>query len=121
MGTRVAALVSNIGYIPSYKPRNPKLRPKLLEDDEAWKVLVEDVRQHIKTSQAKNRGKGEVKPFSILLVDLAASEDGKKSGMGKKVRYLMYCRTARFDTFHVRERNQREMTHQQKKLMLRPL
>ncbi|KAJ7474621.1 hypothetical protein B0H11DRAFT_1918330 [Mycena galericulata] len=34
MNTRIT-LMSNIAYIPSYKPKNPKPRPKLLEDEEA--------------------------------------------------------------------------------------
>lgn len=85
MYTRVSAL--NIGYIPSYKPRNPKPTPKLLEDDDSWDVLIADVQQHIKLSQGKNRGKGEVRPYSILVVDMDKVEDAKgKVKGGKKVR-----------------------------------
>ncbi|KAJ7632020.1 hypothetical protein B0H17DRAFT_1150027 [Mycena rosella] len=44
-------------------------------------ALISDVSQHIKASKAKNRGKGEVKPFSISLIDLSKAA---KSGAGKK-------------------------------------
>jgi hypothetical protein len=71
-----------------YKPRNPKPTPKLLEDDDLWDVLIADVQQHIKLSQGKNRGKGEVKPYSILVVDMDKVEDAKgKVKGGKKVRH----------------------------------
>ncbi|KAJ6474520.1 hypothetical protein DFH09DRAFT_1109571 [Mycena vulgaris] len=83
MDTRVT-LMSNIAYTPSYAPKNPKPRPKLLEDDDAWDDLVAEVGQYIKASQAKNRGKGEVMPFSIVITDLFNSEESK-TGTGKKV------------------------------------
>ncbi|KAM6502833.1 hypothetical protein JOM56_002810 [Amanita muscaria] len=63
------SLLSHIGYIPSYKPKNPRPVPKLLEDTEAWKKLVDDVEEYIKSSKAKNRGNGVVKPFSITIID----------------------------------------------------
>ncbi|KAJ7202719.1 hypothetical protein C8J57DRAFT_1735619 [Mycena rebaudengoi] len=83
METRVS-LMTSVGYIPSYKPKSPKPLPKLLEDDESWEVLIADVRQHIKTAKGKNRGKGEVAPFSIFLIDTSKVEEGGKAGKGKK-------------------------------------
>ncbi|KAJ7447640.1 hypothetical protein FB451DRAFT_1411735 [Mycena latifolia] len=84
MDTRIS-LMTNIAYIPSYKPRNPKPLPKLLADEEAWDVLIADVHQFIKASRAKNRGKGEVPSFSILIVDLSKSEV-EKTGARKKAK-----------------------------------
>ncbi|KAJ6523736.1 hypothetical protein B0H19DRAFT_894469, partial [Mycena capillaripes] len=57
MGTHITWM-ANIGYIPSYK--KPRPRPKLLDDEEAWDTLIADVRQFIKASETKNRGKGVV-------------------------------------------------------------
>ncbi|KAJ6568999.1 hypothetical protein B0H19DRAFT_1065782 [Mycena capillaripes] len=82
MGTRITQL-DNIAYIPSYKPRNPKPLPKILDDDDAWEVLVGDVRQYIKASLASNRGKGQLKPFNIQIVDLSQSEESTKTGKNK--------------------------------------
>jgi hypothetical protein len=48
------SLLSHIGYIPSYKPKNPQLVPKFLEDVEAWEKLVDDVEECIKSSKAKD-------------------------------------------------------------------
>ncbi|KAJ7780414.1 hypothetical protein B0H14DRAFT_2631131 [Mycena olivaceomarginata] len=73
METRVTLLV-NIGYVPSYK--KPKPAPKLLNDEEAWDLLVADVGQHIKGAKSKNRGKGEVQPFSLLIVDMSEGPRG---------------------------------------------
>ncbi|KAF8185554.1 hypothetical protein K438DRAFT_1973853 [Mycena galopus ATCC 62051] len=75
------SMVSSIGYIPSYK--KPKPGPKLLDTDEAWDVLVKDVRQYIDGAKAKNRGKGKVPPFSILIVDMS-EETSKATVTGKK-------------------------------------
>ncbi|KAJ7816243.1 hypothetical protein B0H13DRAFT_1923719 [Mycena leptocephala] len=82
MQTRVSAL--NIGYIPSYRPRSSKPTPKLLEDDDSWDVLVADVQQYIKSSQGRNRGKGQVKPFSILIIDMDELQETKTKGKGGK-------------------------------------
>ena len=68
MGTQLS-LLSFIGYIPSYKPKKPKPIPKLLEDEEAWEKLVDDVSDYITTSKRKKGGKGVVKTFSIAIVD----------------------------------------------------
>ncbi|KAJ7806744.1 hypothetical protein B0H14DRAFT_3152810 [Mycena olivaceomarginata] len=80
METRITML-SSIGYVPSYK--KPKPQPKLLDDEDAWEVLVSDVRQHIKGAQSKNRGKGQVQPFSILISDMSESSSEPSKG-GKK-------------------------------------
>jgi hypothetical protein len=75
----------NIGYVPSYK--KPKPAPKLLDDEEAWDLLVADVGQHIKGTKSKNREKGEVQPFSLLIVDMSEEPSkGPSVAAGKKVR-----------------------------------
>lgn len=84
MGTRVS-LMSNIGYTPSYKPRNPKPLPKLLDDEESWELLVSDVQKFIQKEQKKNRGKGEVAPFSIRLTDMSNVDEPSSKTGGKKV------------------------------------
>ncbi|KAJ6615208.1 hypothetical protein B0H10DRAFT_2435553 [Mycena sp. CBHHK59/15] len=85
MDTRLS-LMSNIAYLASYKPRNPKPTPKLLKDDRAWDSLIMDVKQYIASSKAKNRGTGSVKPFHISLVDVSGDlshMDGKKAKKGE--------------------------------------
>ncbi|KAJ6628149.1 hypothetical protein B0H10DRAFT_2277329 [Mycena sp. CBHHK59/15] len=73
-------------YLASYKPRNPKPTPKLLEDNKAWDSLIMDVEQYIGSCKAKNRGTGSVKPFHISLVDVSGDPshmDGKKAKKGE--------------------------------------
>jgi hypothetical protein len=84
METRLS-LLARIAYIPSYKPRNPKPVPKLLEDDDDWKKLLVDVEEYRSACIAKCKGKGVVKPFVIVLVDMSGP-DGKSDP--KKVRVL---------------------------------
>ncbi|KAF8170529.1 hypothetical protein K438DRAFT_1773761 [Mycena galopus ATCC 62051] len=79
--TRITML-SSIGCIPSYK--KPEPGPKLLDDEEVWDVLVANVRQQIKGAQSKNRGKGEVQPFSILIVDMSDELSKTKRKRGTK-------------------------------------
>lgn len=58
------SLLSNIAYIPSYRPKTPKPIPKLLEDTESWEALKDDVAEYISGSKAKNKGRGVVKLFA---------------------------------------------------------
>jgi len=73
------SLLSNIGYIPSYKPKHPKPTPKMLEDEESWAALKEDVMEYILASKAKNKGRGTVKPFSIMIIDLSSGTDSNNT------------------------------------------
>jgi hypothetical protein len=72
--------LTQVGYIPSYKPKNPKPVPKMLEDEESWEILLDDVSDYIDACKSKNRGKGVVKPFTVLLIDMSAPDGigGKK-------------------------------------------
>ena len=74
--------LSQIGYIPSYKPKNPKPIPKMLEDEESWEILLDDVSDYISACKSKNRGKGMVKPFTVILVDMSGP-DVKDNGPKK--------------------------------------
>ena len=57
--------------MPSYKPNNPKPIPKLLEDDNDWEKLLVDVEKYCTICTAKCKGKGTVKQFVIVLVDMS--------------------------------------------------
>ncbi|KAJ6575789.1 hypothetical protein B0H10DRAFT_2443962 [Mycena sp. CBHHK59/15] len=87
MDTRLS-LMSNIAYLASYKPRNPKPTPKLLEDDKAWDSLIMDVKQYIASCKVKNRGTGSMKPFHISLVDV--SGDPSHMDAGKKAHSIHF-------------------------------
>ncbi|PPQ84970.1 hypothetical protein CVT26_008290 [Gymnopilus dilepis] len=80
--------LAGLAYIPSYKPRNPKPVPKLLEDEQAWEKLVQDVRQYIETFTTKKGVSKPVKPFVITIVDTVGprteKEKEKKAGSSKK-------------------------------------
>ncbi len=84
METRMSLLVY-IGWTSTYAPKNPKPTPKLLEDEESFAGLVDDVWEYIKRSQAKYKGKGVINPFKIILID--TSNGDTKESSGKKVRY----------------------------------
>ncbi|KAH7924317.1 hypothetical protein BV22DRAFT_1129956 [Leucogyrophana mollusca] len=79
METRVS-LLSDIGYVPSYKPKNPKPVPKLLEDEESWTKLVADVNEYISSSKAKKKGAGVVKAFTVTIFDTSQGTSGDKVG-----------------------------------------
>ena len=67
--------------MPSYKPKNPKPVPKLLEDDNNWEKLLVDVEEYHMICTTKCKGKGTVKQFVIVLVDMSgldAKSDSKK-------------------------------------------
>ena len=73
--------LSAISYIPSYKPRNPKPVPKLLETSEDYESTMEDIAVYRKTCLNKKGGK--VKPFLISLSDTSNTlTDGHKVRMG---------------------------------------
>lgn len=78
--------LTQLGYIPLYKPKNPKPVPKMLEDEESWEILLDDVLDYIVSCKSKNHGKGAVKPFIVLLIDMSAP-DGTG---GKKVSLTIY-------------------------------
>ncbi|KAJ7133662.1 hypothetical protein C8R43DRAFT_956508 [Mycena crocata] len=75
--------LSEIGYIPSYKPKTAKTRPKLLESAEDYEAMMEDIGAFRTT--CLNSKAGKVKPFSIILEDTSGSVDDSK---GSKVGLL---------------------------------
>jgi hypothetical protein len=68
-----------IGYIPSYKPKNPKPVPKLLEDAESWAKLVNDVGQYILSFASKKGAAKIVNPLSLQLSIHMGSEVRRKN------------------------------------------
>jgi len=67
---------ASIGYILPWKvPRTGKPIAKLLEDEEAFGNLINNIWQYIDEQKAKNKGKGKVKPFCIQIVDMADTAD----------------------------------------------
>jgi hypothetical protein len=71
--------LTQIGYILPWKaPRSGKAIPKLLEDDNSFKMLLNNVTQYIDEQKAKKNGKGVVKPFSITIIDTSALTDASK-------------------------------------------
>ena len=57
----------------------------MLEDDESWEALKEDIRDYIETLKAKNKGCRTVKPSTIMIVDLSSS---KIDGNNAKVHFF---------------------------------
>ncbi|KAJ7816197.1 WD40-repeat-containing domain protein [Mycena leptocephala] len=74
--------LSAIGYIPSYKPRNPKPVSKLLENAEDYESMMEDIEEYRKSCLKKKNG--IVKKFSIALSDTSNTPEGSKSSTKKK-------------------------------------
>ena len=59
----------------------------MLEDEESWEILLDDVSNYIMACKSKNRGKGVVKAFAIILIDMSGPlSDGKDNG-AKKVSF----------------------------------
>ncbi|KAJ7246737.1 hypothetical protein C8J57DRAFT_1523445 [Mycena rebaudengoi] len=55
------SLLSGITYIPSYKPKNPKPTPKLLDSATAFERLILDVQNYIVTSEIIDTSGGDPK------------------------------------------------------------
>ena len=71
--------LAQIGYILPWKlPKSGKPVPKLLDDEDSYKKLLDNVWAHIDEQKSKNKGKGKVKPFSIQIVDTS-----EPAGAGK--------------------------------------
>ena len=77
--TKMMVPAQAIGYIPSFLPKSPKPLPKLLEDEESYSTMIEDIGDYMALCRAKNRGKGVVKPFHIQIVDTSSDGDSKKT------------------------------------------
>jgi hypothetical protein len=68
--------LSQISYVLPWKaPRSGKPIAKLLEDEEAFKILIKNVWAYIDKQKSKNHGKGKVKPFTIQIVDTSEPAD----------------------------------------------
>jgi hypothetical protein len=82
---------SQIGYILPWKaPRTGKPTAKLLEDEEAFRNLINNVWQYIDEQKAKNKGKGKVKPFTIQIVDTTESVDKVRS-LSAQLTHFSHC------------------------------
>ena len=78
------SLLTDFGYIPSYRPKNPKPLAKLLEDEDSWNALIADVKAYIKSCKVKRKdGEGVVKPFHITLIDTGVKDTSEKKQTGK--------------------------------------
>ncbi|KAJ7729563.1 hypothetical protein B0H16DRAFT_1469948 [Mycena metata] len=77
------SLLSDIAYLPSYVSKTPKPRPKMLDDEDAWKALIKGAAVWIEKCKAKKKGKGEVTVFTIQIID-TSGEDTKAAGGGAK-------------------------------------
>ena len=69
MVTRVHFL--RIGYIFSFLPKTPKPRPKFLDGEKAWNLLVCDAATWIEAEKCKNKNKGIVHLWFVWIEDLA--------------------------------------------------
>jgi hypothetical protein len=69
----------SLGYILPWKIKgNAKPSPKILDGDAAFEKLKADIQIWLSEQQAKNKGKGVVKHFTVQLVNLAADNDASK-------------------------------------------
>ena len=82
--------MATIGYIPSYKPNNPKPVPKLLEDAESWAKLVNDVGQHILSFASKKGAAKTIKPFVITILNTCGPGSKKEKEVNSKVTFIIF-------------------------------
>lgn len=81
----------SLGYTLSFAPKNPKPKPKLLENEEAWNTLKDTIKEFRAAAMAKNKGKGKVPRFHVILVDTAGpGTTAGSSSKAKKVSQLVY-------------------------------
>jgi hypothetical protein len=69
-----------IGYIPSFIPKSPKPCLRLLEDEESYGAMIEDIKEYIATCHVKNCGKEVIKPVHIQIVN-TSDVDSKKTSL----------------------------------------
>lgn len=89
-----------VGYIPSYKPKNSKPVPKLLETSEAYERMMDDIDDYRTACKEKNRGRGKVKPFTIRIVDTSEVVEGRGN---PKVSVAFQLQTTGTNLFHRRK------------------
>ncbi|KAL1698561.1 hypothetical protein EV121DRAFT_274349 [Schizophyllum commune] len=80
-----------LGWIASWQPKNPRPKPKSLEDEDDYSCMIDDVIRYCKESLKKTKNK-EVKPFTITVVPMrdmtkAASSGKDRKGAKKKKTY----------------------------------
>jgi hypothetical protein len=69
----------SLGYILPWKVKgNSKPAPKILDGDASFEKLKNDIQIWLSEQQAKNKGKGVPKHFTVQLVNLAADADPGK-------------------------------------------
>lgn len=73
--------LANIAYIPSWLPKNSKPLPKLLQNDEDYEAMLVEIEEFIAKCESANKGKGQVKPFSICIVDTSEGVAGDSKGV----------------------------------------
>lgn len=73
-----------IGYTLPWEKKSKIVQPTLLQAHDEWEGLKKQVEQYVQSEQAKNRGRGKVKPFSISLVKI--QDDGSPATSGQLVR-----------------------------------
>lgn len=98
-----------IGYIPSYKPKSPKPVAKLLEDEEAWDRLIEDIRAYIDSFAIKRGASRSVKPFVISIVD-TLGVDPKESKVCFSLKLVGPVFTCNFSRARLPQRRRRGLT-----------
>ncbi|KAJ7049162.1 hypothetical protein C8F01DRAFT_1093765 [Mycena amicta] len=79
MGVSVSHL-SDLAFLPSYIPRSHKPRPTMLVSQEDYDTMLGGIVEYRNDCQAKNKGNGKVKPFTIGLSDVSGQHDGEGSG-----------------------------------------
>ncbi|KAG2021263.1 hypothetical protein CC2G_006517 [Coprinopsis cinerea AmutBmut pab1-1] len=93
MGCSVSHLMAvSIGYVPSWLPKNPKPKPKLLDDEQSWEKLVNVVRQFRDDAKAKKKGKGTIALTSsdiafprIVVLGIGKSSITRRTGSESKM------------------------------------
>ncbi|KAJ3740600.1 hypothetical protein DFH05DRAFT_1529212 [Lentinula detonsa] len=70
-----------LGYIPSFRPKNPKPLPKIVHSDESYEKMLEDLEDYVESLKSR-KGKGKVKSFTVRLLD--TSGPGTRKDIGKK-------------------------------------
>lgn len=69
--------LSSLGYVMSFWAKSPKPLPKLVDCDDHYESMLNELHEHI--LEGKNsKKKGKAKPVSIQIVDLSEKEMGTK-------------------------------------------
>jgi hypothetical protein len=62
--------LANLAYIPSFLPKSPKPQPKLLDEEQAYCLMIRAIDEQVDKWMNPSKGQGKMRAFSVKLFDM---------------------------------------------------